>query len=104
MVLSNHIENQPIVNLLSLNIVLIICYSVEIFLQIINQGHCHFTPLPLSALIICPVMVVKRPAISARSGVSYPVAEVKVKIKLTKVLKPFSYPLQFLIKIFININ
>jgi|GEM_PF-1129187 len=95
MILANHIENQPIINLLFLNIVLIICYSVEIFLQIINQGHCHFTPLPLSALIICLVIVAKRPEISSRSGVSHPVAEVKVKIKLTKVLKPFSYLLQF---------
>jgi len=63
-----------------------------------------FHSLPLSALIICLVMVAKRPEISLRSGVSHPVAEVKAKIKLTKVLKPFSYLLQFLIKIFININ
>jgi len=87
MVLSNHIENQPIMNLLSLNIVLIISYSAEIFPGIINQGHCHFTPLPLSALIICPVMVAKRPAINSRSGVSHPVEDVKARIKLAKVVK-----------------
>jgi len=52
-----------------------------------KQGHFHFTPLPLSALIICPVTVVKRLVINSRIGITHPVTEVKAKTKLIKLVK-----------------